>query len=68
VGWRDTCWHPCSHQLKERKAALVVVAVENLKSASGRIRMEVIPDFKAETLNDFIHRNVTKGSTLFTDG
>jgi transposase-like protein len=57
-----------SRQLKGRKAALVVVAVEKRKTASGRIRMEVIPDFRAETLNDFIHRNVTPGSTIYTDG
>lgn len=30
--------------------------------------MEVIPNFRAETLNDFIHRNVTSGSTVYTDG
>jgi transposase-like protein len=57
-----------SRQLKGRKAALVIVAVEKRKSASGRIRMEVIPDFRAETLNNFIHRNVTPGSTIYTDG
>jgi transposase-like protein len=57
-----------SRQLKGRKAALIVVAVEKRKSASGRIRMEVIQDFKATTLNDFIHRNVIPGSTIYTDG
>lgn len=57
-----------SRQLKGRKAALVVVAVEKRKSASGRIRMEVIPDFRAATLNGFICRNVTPGSTIYTDG
>jgi|WetSurMetagenome_2_1015567.scaffolds.fasta_scaffold160079_2 hypothetical protein len=30
--------------------------------------MEVIPDFKAATLNDFIHKDVTPGSTIYTDG
>jgi transposase-like protein len=57
-----------SRQLKGRKAAIVLVAVEKRKTASGRIRMEVIPDFRGETLNDFIHRNVTLGSTIYTDG
>ena len=57
-----------SRQLKGRKAALVVVAVEKRKSASGRIRMEVIPDLRAATFNDFIRRNVTPGSIIYTDG
>jgi len=39
-----------SRQLKGRKAALVLVAVEKRGQASGRVRMEVIPDFKAATL------------------
>lgn len=39
-----------SRQLKGRKAALVLVAVEKRGQASGRARMEVIPDFKATTL------------------
>lgn len=36
-----------SRQLKDRRAALVLVAVEKRGKASGRARMNVIPDFKA---------------------
>jgi transposase-like protein len=57
-----------SRQLKGRKAAPVIVAVEKRKRVSGRIRMEVIQNFRAATLNDFITRNVTPGSTIYTDG
>jgi hypothetical protein len=38
-----------SWQLKGRKAALVIVAVEKRGKASGRVRMAVIPDFKSST-------------------
>ncbi len=37
-----------SRQLKGRKAALVIVAVERRGTGSGRVRMEVIPDFTQE--------------------
>jgi transposase-like protein len=57
-----------SRQLKGRRAALVVVAVEKRGKASGRVRMAVIPDFKSTTLKAFIKRNVTTGSTIYTDG
>jgi transposase-like protein len=39
-----------SRQLKDRRAALVLVAVERRGQASGRARMNVIPDFKASTI------------------
>jgi transposase-like protein len=57
-----------SRQLKGRRAALVLVAVEKRGKASGRLRMAVIPDFKARTLSTFIQHNVTAGSTIYTDG
>ena len=57
-----------SRQLKGRKAALVIVAVEKRGKASGRVRMAVIPDFKSITLNAFIQQNVASGSTIYTDG
>jgi transposase-like protein len=57
-----------SRQLKGRRAALVLVAVEKRGKASGRLRMAVIPDFKATTLSDFIKENVAPGSTIYTDG
>ena len=57
-----------SRQLKGRKAALVIVAVEKRGRASGRVRMAVIPDFKSVTLNAFVQHNVAPGSTICTDG
>jgi transposase-like protein len=57
-----------SRQLKERRAALVLVAVERRGQASGRARMNVIPDFKATTIRVFLAQNVASGSTLYTDG
>lgn len=57
-----------SRQLKGRKAALVVVAVEKRGKASGRVRMAVIPDFKSITLKAFVRQNVASGSTIYTDG
>ena len=46
----------------------MLVAVEKSGKASGRLRMGVIPDFKATTLSAFIQQNVTAGSTIYTDG
>jgi transposase-like protein len=57
-----------SRQLKVRKAALVLVAVEKRGSATGRARMAVIPDFKGATLLGFLKQNVAPGSTVYTDG
>lgn len=57
-----------SRQLKGRKAALVLVAVEKREQASGRVRMEVIPDFKAATLLSFLKKHVAQGAIVYTDG
>lgn len=57
-----------SRQLKDRRAALVLVAVEKRGKASGRVRMAVIPDFKAATIIPFLIRNIEPGSTIYTDG
>jgi len=57
-----------SRQLKGRKAALVLVAVEKRGRGTGRARMEVIPDFKSVTLIDFLKRHVAPGSKVYTDG
>ncbi len=57
-----------SRQLKGRRAALVLVAIEKRGKASGRLRMAVIPDVKATTLSAFIKQNVAPGSTIYTDG
>jgi len=58
-----------SRQLRGRKAALVLVAVEKRgPTATGRARMAVIPDFRKETLLTFLKDNVAPGSTVYTDG
>jgi len=58
-----------SRQLKGRKAALVLVAVEKRgKTTTGRARMAMIPDFRKETLLGFLKDNVEPGSTVYTDG
>ncbi len=58
-----------SRQLKGRKAALVLVAVEKRgRNTTGRARMAVIPDFRQETLLSFLKGNVAPGSTVYTDG
>src|ERR1700747_875272 len=46
-----------SRQLKDRKSALVLVAVERRGRATGRARIEVISDFKSATLIAFLKRN-----------
>jgi transposase-like protein len=57
-----------SRQLKGRRAALVLVAVEKRGKASGRVRMNVIPDFKAGTIIPILTQNVAPGSTICTHG
>jgi transposase-like protein len=57
-----------SRQLKGRKAALALVAVEKRGRSTGRARMAVIPDFKSSTLMAFLKRNIQPGSIVYTDG
>jgi transposase-like protein len=57
-----------SRQLKGRRAALVLVAVEKRGKSAGRVRMRVLPDFKAKTILPFLTQNVSPGSTIYTDG
>ena len=58
-----------SRQLKGRKAALVLAAVEKRgRDLTGRARMAVIPDFRGETLLAFLQDNVAPGTTVYTDG
>ena len=57
-----------SRQLRGRNAALVLVAVERRERASGRARMEVIPDFAGTTIKEFAARNIATGTTISTDG
>ncbi len=57
-----------SRQLKGRKAAIVLVAVEKRGRISGRVRMAVVRNFKKKTMIDFVQQNVSPGSTVYTDG
>jgi transposase-like protein len=57
-----------SRQLKGRKAAIVVVAVENRGGRSGRLRMAVILNFKQTTMSEFVKHHIRPGSTVVTDG
>ena len=57
-----------SRQLKGRRAALVLVAVEKRGKRSGRLRTSVVPDLKKVTIDKFVARHVASGSTVYTDG
>jgi len=57
-----------SRQLKGRKAAIVLVAVERRGRGSGRVRMAVASDFTQTTMSDFVTHHVTPGATVYTDG
>jgi transposase-like protein len=57
-----------SRQLKGRKAAIVVVAVEIRSGVSGRVRMAVIPNFKQTTMTALVKQPVRPGSIVHTDG
>ena len=57
-----------SRQLKGRKAAIVLVAVEKRGRGSGRIRMAGISNFRQTTMSGFVQHHVTPGSTVYTDG
>ncbi len=57
-----------SRQLKGRKAAIVLAAVEKRGGTSNRIRMAVVPDFKQTTMFGFVKQHVAPGSTVYTDG
>jgi transposase-like protein len=53
-------------QLLEK--ALIVAAVEVRGRASGRVRLQVVPDASAASLTGFIAANVERGATVLTDG
>ena len=57
-----------SRQLKGRKAAIVLVAVEKRGRGSGRIRMAVVQNFTQTTMIGFVRHHVRPGSTVYTDG
>lgn len=46
----------------------VVAAVEVIDRAPGRLRLGVIEDGSSASLHPFINANVTRGTTLKTDG
>jgi transposase-like protein len=50
--------------------SLVVIGVELFKGKNqlGRVRIEVVPDASADSLQGFIKENVETGSTVITDG
>ena len=48
--------------------ALVVVAVEVRGRASGRVRLQVVPDASGASLTGFVQANVEPGTTVITDG
>ena len=54
-------------QVKGRKAALVLVAVDKRGDRSGRVRMAALPDLKEATVHAFVKRHIAPGSTLYTD-
>jgi transposase-like protein len=53
-------------ELGER--ALVVGAVEVRGRASGRVRLQVVPDASGPSLTGFVNANVQTGTTVMTDG
>lgn len=54
-------------QRADRKALLVVIAVERREKALGRLRLEVIPSASGAVLEDFVTRNIEAGSTIVSD-
>lgn len=48
--------------------ALVVGAVEVRGHASGRVRLQVVPDASGPSLTGFVKANVEPGTTVITDG
>jgi len=56
------------HGRETEKKALVAVAVEVTEYGAGRVRMERVDDASGSSLQPFVVRNVTKGSTVKTDG
>ena len=51
-----------------RAKALVVAAVEVRGSASGRVRLQVVPDASGPSLTGFVKTHVEPGAIIVTDG
>ena len=60
---------PAGGQGRSHEGKIAVIgAVELLEdNKPGRIRLEVIPDYKGPTLKGFVERNVERGSHIWTD-
>lgn len=56
-----------SRQLKGRKAAIVLVAVEKRGTGSNRVRLAVIPDVQQTTILGFVRQHIAPASTIYTD-
>lgn len=48
--------------------ALIVAAVEIRGKASGRVRLQVVPDASASSLTGFVREHVAPGAVVLTDG
>src|SRR5712691_11405982 len=48
--------------------AIVVGVVEVRGKASGRVRLQVVPDVSTRSLTAFVKANVARGAVLLTDG
>ena len=48
--------------------SLVAVAVEVKGRKTGRVRLEKLPDASANSLKNFVERNIEPSSTIITDG
>ena len=51
-----------------QKKAIVAIAAEVRGRGPGRIRMSIIPDVSALSLNEFVLNNVQRGAEIRTDG
>jgi hypothetical protein len=47
--------------------AIVIGAVEVRGRASGRVRLQVVPDVSARPLTGFVRANVARGAVVLTD-
>lgn len=51
-----------------REKVLVVSAVEVRGKASGRVRLQIVPDASGPSLTGFVRANVEAGAIVITDG
>ena len=65
IGGREVGLRGGRHVLDK---AIVVGAVEVRGEASGRVRLQVVPDVSARSLTGFVRTNVAAGAIVVTDG